>query len=75
MNIVPTLLLKFNSIISAFLEINASFVQGSVIGPTAYVCNASDLHPVHAENSLNKFADDTYLIAPSSNSHTVPREL
>ena len=66
---------KFNSIISAFLEINASFVQGSVIGPTAYVCNASDLHPVHAENSLNKFADDTYLIAPSSNSHTVPREL
>ena len=55
--------------------INASFVQGSLIGQIAYVLNTSDLRAVYAENDLNKYADDTYLIVPSSNSHTVVREL
>ena len=41
---------KYNSEISCFLKIDASFVQGSVFGPVAYVCNASDLHPVEPEN-------------------------
>ena len=66
---------KYNSIISTFLQINASFVQGSRIGPIAYVYNASDLHALFPENDLNKYADDTYLIVPSSNSHTVSLEL
>ena len=39
------------------------------------MCNASDLHPVEPENDLNKYADDTYLLSHSSNSHTVPLEL
>ena len=66
---------KFNNAISKILEINASFVQGSLIGPIAYVLNTSDLRPLYAENDMNKYADDTYLIVPSSNSHTVAREL
>ena len=66
---------KYNSIISTFLQINASFVQGSRIGPIAYVYNASDLHTLLPGNDLNKYADDTYLIVPSSNSHTVSLEL
>ena len=66
---------KYNSIISTFLQINASFVQGSRIGPIAYVYNASDLHALFPGNDSNKYADDTYLIVPSSNSHTVSLEL
>ena len=37
---------KYNSVISTMLQINASFVQGSRMGPIAYVLNTSDLHPV-----------------------------
>ena len=66
---------KYNSIISTFLQINASFVQGSRIGPIAYVYNASDLHALFSGNDLNKYADNTYLIVRSSNSHTVSLEL
>ena len=66
---------KFQSAISEVLKINASFVQGSLIGPIAYVLNASDLRPESTENDLNNYADDTYLLVPSSNSHTIAREL
>ena len=34
---------KFEQTLSSVLGINASIIQGSVIGPTAYVINASDL--------------------------------
>ena len=40
----------------------------SVIGPTAYVINASDLKTLNTNNSLDKYADDTYLIVPASKS-------
>ena len=66
---------KFQSTISEVFKINASFVQGSLIGPIAYVFNASDLRPESALNDLNKYADDTYLLVPSNNSHTIAREL
>jgi hypothetical protein len=66
---------KYNNAISKILEINASFVQGSLIGPIAYVLNTSDLRALHPENDLNKYADDTYLIVPSSHSHTIVQEL
>jgi len=32
---------------SKFLPITASIIQGSGMGPVAYILNASDLHPVH----------------------------
>ena len=44
-------------------------------GPTAYVLNASDLKTIDPSNSLDKYADDTYLIVPASKSHTIPAEL
>ena len=46
-------------IISGFLVINASIVQGSSIGPVFYVINASDLRTICLMNKLFKYADDT----------------
>ena len=66
---------KFGDIVSTLLFINAIIVQGSVIGPFAYVINASDLRGLYALNKLNKYADDLYLIVPSINSHLVRDEL
>ena len=57
------------------LFINASIVQGSAIGPFAYVINASDLWALYALDKLNKYADDSYLIVPSINSQLVREEL
>ena len=66
---------KYNGKVSAFAEINSSFVQGSGFGPILYVLNGSDLHPAHPENSLDKYADDIDLLVPSAYSHTVPSEI
>jgi len=52
---------------SAFLDIAASIIQGSSIGPAAYVINTGDLQAATPGNSLCKFTDDTYLIIPASN--------
>jgi len=60
---------------SSFLNITASIVQGSVVGPTAYVVTAGDLAAATAENSLCKFADDTYLVIPASNEASRQAEL
>ena len=66
---------KFNGNLSAKARINASIVQGTTTGPGSYNVNASDLHPCYPENRLNKYADDSYLIVPSINSHLVREEL
>ena len=47
---------------STFAPINASVIQGSGLGPSEFIVNASDLHPIHERNKIVKFADDTYLI-------------
>ena len=60
---------------STVLAIKASIIQGSVTGPTAYVLNASDLLTIEPSNSLDKYADDTYLIVPASKSQTILAEL
>ena len=49
--------------------------RAAVIGPFTYVINASDLRALYALNKLNKYADDSYLIVPSVNSHLVREEL
>ena len=66
---------RFMSIISEFLEISASIIQGTGIGPVSYVVNASDLKAICLWNKLFKYADDSYLIVPASQSHTIPQEL
>jgi hypothetical protein len=59
---------------SPHLEINASIVQGSVIGPASYVITAADLHTVTPGNEMC-YADDTYLIIPASNAGSVSDEM
>ena len=41
--------------------------QGSVVGPNSYVVDTSNLHSVHADYHMLKYADDTYLLVGSSN--------
>jgi len=53
----------------------SSVIQGSSLGPAAYAVTASDLRPIHAGNEIVKFADNTYLIVPASNTDTSPEEL
>jgi len=46
-----------------------SIVQGSAIGPAAYVVNTADLTTVGLTSGslLRKYADDTYIIVPAVN--------
>lgn len=60
---------------SAFAKITASIVQGSGIGPVAYMVTAGDLCPVNAGNKMSKFADDTYLIVPANSIESRAQEL
>ena len=53
----------------------SSVIQGSSLRPAAYVVTASYLRPIHAGNEIVKFADDTYLIVPASNTDFSPEEL
>jgi hypothetical protein len=66
---------KFNGSLSSSSCFNAGVVQGSAIGPAAYVLCASELQPKFATNKLFKYADDSYLIVPASNVHTVKEEI
>jgi len=66
---------KFMGTISSMAAINASIIQGSGLGPVSYVINCSDLKPCNPANKIPKYADDTYLLVSSSNSHTLRQEL
>jgi hypothetical protein len=57
------------------VEIFSSVIQGSAIGPVSYVVTASDLRTINPGNQLFKFADDTYLLIPSTNSSTCESEI
>jgi hypothetical protein len=65
----------FNGHRSVPLPINSSVVQGSAFGPVSFIINASDLHPVSKPNRMFKYADDTYILVPASNAHTIQLEL
>jgi len=60
---------------SILKSISASIIQGSGIGPAAYVVNAGDLKAVTPGNELYKFADDTYLVNPACNVDSRSAEL
>jgi len=66
---------KFAGEISKSASINASVIQGSVIGPASYIVGSSDLHPLNDMNKQIKYADDTYLLIGSNHLHTVTDEL
>src|SRR6218665_3286564 len=65
---------RLQDTISLIAIINASIIEGSVIGPPSYIVAASDLHPRSALNCLMKYADDTYLLVGSNNISTVADE-
>jgi hypothetical protein len=66
---------RFGESVSQFRAIWASIIQGSGIGPVSYVVTASDLRPVNPGNSIDKYADDTYLIIPADNAQTCAAEI
>ena len=55
----------YNDEVSSTRSISASIIQGSSLGPASYAVTAADLKPLHANNSLVKFAGDTYLVVPA----------
>ena len=40
-----------------------------------HVFTASDLHPISPFNQFCKYADDTYLLVPATNSLSIPSEI
>ena len=65
----------FCDALSDLLDITASIIQGSGTGPASYVLNAADMHTIHEENVLVKFADDTDLVVAAANEGTCTAEL
>ena len=65
----------YNGEVSSTKSISASIVQGSSVGPASYAVTAADLRPLHADNSLVKYADDTYLVIPATHADTRVAEL
>jgi len=65
----------YNGEFSELCEITASIIQGSAIGPAMFVVEAADLKAITPGNMFCKYADDTYIIIPASNSHTRTTEL
>jgi hypothetical protein len=66
---------RLGSDISGFLQIFASIIQGSGVGPASYVVTAADLQPVTPGNSMTKYADDTYLVVPAANNDSCAAEI
>ena len=66
--------MKLNSMAFTLIDL-VLILQGSGVGLVLFVFNALDLHPIYPTNLMLKYADDTYLIIPSSNSHLIPEEL
>ena len=55
-------------------RITASIVQGSGIGPTAFVLTASDLRALSLLIFLNKYTDDCYIIVPPDQASLISTE-
>ena len=66
---------RFAGLLSQLASINASFVQGSVTGPTSFVMNISDLKALILNNIILKYADDIDLVVSPSNAATIDTEL
>ena len=66
---------KFAKEVSKVSAVTASIIQGSGLGPAAYLVTAADLRPIRAGNRIVKYADDTYLIVPEANSSISNDEL
>src|SRR6202000_1569663 len=56
---------RLNNKPTSSATITASVVQGSVLGPSLFNLNSTELCPVSHLNAYFKYADDGYLIVPS----------
>jgi len=52
-----------------------SIIQGSALGSVSYVVNAGDLKTATPGNRIHKYADDTYILVPASNTQSRIAEL
>jgi hypothetical protein len=66
---------NFHNDRSNFKPITASVIQGSAIGPASFLTVSADLQPLSPLNDFMKYADDSYLLIPSSNIDSTPSEL
>ena len=66
---------KYGTATSQMLQVSASIIKGSAIGPVLYDVNASDLSTVTPSNLMYKNADDAYLVIPTSNVQSRETEL
>ena len=66
---------RIGSVISKPLRITRSIVQGSGLGPTLYIINASDLKPLAPINKIPLYADDSTLLVPETSPVSVKSEL
>ena len=48
------------------LDIIASIIRRSAVGPVSYVINAADLNTLISSNYIYKYADDTYIVIPAN---------
>jgi len=48
---------RYANVNSSVATVSASIIQGSGLGPAAYLINAADLRPLHADNDIIKFTD------------------
>jgi len=64
----------YNGKYSEHNDINASIVQGSALGPYLFNLNSCELQSKYNHNKYFKYADDAYLVVPSSNGHTLRDE-
>src|SRR6218665_3581401 len=60
--------------LSRLAVINATAIQGSVIGPPSFIVEASDLHPIYLFHALMNYVDDSFLLIGSSNISTATEE-
>jgi len=66
---------RYGGEISTILDINASIIQGSAVGPISYVINTGDLTVCTSSNRIHMYADDTYIIVPACNIQSRQAEL
>ena len=59
---------------SKWLPITRSVVQGSGIGPSAYLVYSMDLKALSSYNSILKYADDTSILVPQHSSVSTEEE-
>ena len=66
---------KIGDLLSAYLEITRSIVQGSGLGPYLYIALARRMKTISILNKLIKFADDVSLLVPQCTDCPIDVEL